>query len=596
MKRTLVALSASLALAGLPLKTQLALAQQTTLTRSIDPRAGETKAQRDARMKWWREARYGLFIHWGLYSIPGGIWKDKPIGGASEHLMATGKVPVADYATLAPQFNPTQFDANRWAELAKRAGMKYVVITAKHHDGFALFSSQASTFDIQDATPFKRDPIAELAEACKKQGLAFGVYYSQAQDWHHAGGAAWVGQWDSAQKGDLHQYVRSVSAPQVKELLTKYNPAILWWDTPVDMSQEDIKAIMAPFAQAPNVITNNRLGNGVEGDTETPEQRIPSTGFKDRDWEVCMTINDSWGYKSLDVDYKSSESLLRNLIDITSKGGNYLLNVGPDGQGVIPSAEVERLETIGRWLKANGDSVYGTTANPFKRLSFEGRATVKGNRLYLNVFRWPDAGLKLEGLQTPVQSATVLATGQKLQLLKAVDGTVRLSKPMKLDEVSTTIMLQLAGAPLVSLPEVVLAPQTGGNYNLSANEATMEGDNIQVEGADGEGNIGYWTNPKDTVSWKISVPENQTKTYQVRLEYASEPGKTGSAVAIHLDGVASGITGTLASTASWQDYRPMTLQGSLKLTPGTHIVRIVPLSKPNYGVMNLRRVTLIPIP
>ena len=314
---------------------------------SLDPHAGETKAERNARMAWWRAAKFGLFIHWGLYAVPAGTWDGKQIGSIGEWIMHTAKIPVKDYAALAPQFDPTQFNAETWVSIAQAAGMKYIVITAKHHDGFAMFHSKIDPFNIYDATPFKRDPVAEMAAACKKHGLKFGVYYSQAQDWHHPDGAAINGgHWDAAQDGDLHAYVKNIAAPQARELMA-YHPAILWWDTSVDMSHDDIALLTVPLALDPGLIFNNRLGNGIPEDTETPEQNIPARGFPGKDWETCMTINDTWGYKSYDTNFKPTEMLLRNLIDIAGKGGNYLLNVGPDATGVIPAPEVQRLREVG---------------------------------------------------------------------------------------------------------------------------------------------------------------------------------------------------------------------------------------------------------
>jgi alpha-L-fucosidase len=418
--------------------------------RSLDPNAGETKAHRDARMRWWREARFGMFIHWGLYAVPAGEWKGVRQRGIGEWIMHDLKIPVADYAGLASQFNPVQFNADTWVGIAKTAGMKYIVMTSKHHDGFAMFHSTSDPFNIFNATPFKRDPIAEMAAAAKRQGLKFGVYYSQAQDWHHPGGAAYSGgHWDPAQEGDVHAYVRNVAAPQVAELLTRYHPAILWWDTPVDMSPEDIRALTAAFAADPSLISNNRLGNGVPGDTETPEQYVPATGFPGKDWETCMTINDTWGYKSFDINFKPIGRLIQNLIDIASKGGNYLLNVGPEPTGLIPQPEIDRLLAMGAWLNKNGDSIYGTTASPYKRLPFDGRATMKGSTLYLNVFTWPAGGLTLAGLQTPVRRAVVVGTGETLTVTKAADGTLAISKPVSLDPISTAIALTLAAAPVV---------------------------------------------------------------------------------------------------------------------------------------------------
>jgi alpha-L-fucosidase len=572
-----------------------------TPTSSVDPHATETKSQRDARMKWWREARFGMFIHWGIYTVPAGVWDGKKygnaidgLGGLGEWIMHDAKIPVATYAGFAPQFNPTLFDADRIVSLAKAAGMKYIVITAKHHDGFAMYPSKVSSYNLHDATPFKRDPLAELAAACKKQGIRFGIYYSQAQDWNAPGGGIWNGAWDPAQKGDLHGYVKTKAAPQVKELLTKYKPAELWWDTPVDMSPEDVKELTAAFPLDPGLIANNRLGNGVPGDIETPEQHIPATGFKNRDWEVCMTMNDTWGYQSFDNNYKSSSSLLRNLIDIASKGGNYLLNIGPDATGTVPAPQVQRLQDIAAWMKANGTSIHGTTASPFRKLPFDGRVTTKGNSLFLQVFTWPENGLTLAGLQTPIKSAKVLATGQKLTVTAAADGILNISKPDQLDAVSTVIELKLAGAPVVVEPENIIAPQTYGDFKLKAEDVELEGDSVQIEGPENNHNIGYWTNANDSVHWNINVPAGNAKAYDVELNYSCEPGSEGSTFEVQVDGVATGVTGTITKTASWSDYQIMKLANPLTLAPGKHSVRLVVLKKGTFGVMNLRGVALVP--
>src|ERR1700733_12860470 len=290
----------------------------------------ETPAQREARMAWWREARFGMFIHWGLYSIPAGSWNGKPVPGIGEWIMNRGSIPVADYQALASQFNPTAYSAHDIVALAKSAGMKYIVITSKHHDGFAMFDSKADPFNIVAATPFKRDPIRELAEECKKQGLKLGFYYSQDQDWTAPGGAAYqkdnhqppTFHWDKAQNGDFATYLHTKAIPQLKELLTNYGdfPVVIWFDTPTkDMTPALAGEIVTLLNQHPNLIWNNRLGGGYPGDTEPPEQYIPPQGFPGRDWESCMTMNDTWGYKSYDANFKSTETLLRNLIDIASK-------------------------------------------------------------------------------------------------------------------------------------------------------------------------------------------------------------------------------------------------------------------------------------
>jgi alpha-L-fucosidase len=294
----------------------------------------ETPAQKDARMQWWREARFGMFIHWGIYSIPAGTWDGKQIPGGGEWIMNNASIPVADYKALAAQFNPTSFSAHDIVALGKSAGMKYIVITAKHHDGFAMFDSKTNSFNIVAATPFKRDPLRELAEECQKQGMKLGFYYSQDQDWTAPGASAILKDhhdpvthhWDKAQDGDFDTYLHTKSIPQIKELLTNYAefPVVVWFDTPTpNMTPERAAEIVALLNQHPNLIWNNRLGGTYKGDTETPEQHIPGQGYPGRDWEACMTMNDTWGYKSWDMNFKSTETLLRNLIDIASKGGNY---------------------------------------------------------------------------------------------------------------------------------------------------------------------------------------------------------------------------------------------------------------------------------
>lgn len=571
------------------------------VTQSVDPHARETRAQRDARMKWWREARFGMFIHWGLYAVPAGEWKAKDVAGRAintqgygEWIMHNAQIPVADYAALAPQFNPTRFNAEQWVSYAKAAGMKYIVVTAKHHDGFALYPTQVSPFNIKDATPFKRDPLAELAAACRKQGIKFGIYYSQNLDWSHPGGGSSGARWDPAQNGDFDTYVKNIAAPQVSELLTRYKPAVLWWDIPGNFSADEVRGLTAAFPRVPDLITNDRLGGGVIGDTQTPEQYIPATGFPNRDWEVCMTINDTWGYKANDANFKSSESLLRNLIDIASKGGNYLLNVGPDASGTIPGAEVQRLADIGAWMKKNGESIYATTASPYRRLPFDGRATVKGNTLYLNVFTWPAEGLLLPGLRARVVSAKAVATGQKLSVLKAGDGTLRISKPSQISSISTTIALKLSSPPVVIEPEIIVIPQADGSYKLQAADAVLKGTTIQIEESGNGANIGYWTDARDSVQWKIKVPPFQKRLYQAEIEYSCEPGSAGSTFRLYVDEMPSEVTGTVAQTAGWRDYQVLKLNGTLSLAPGTHTIQVKPLTKPEFAVMNLRHILLQP--
>ncbi len=579
----------------LALTVLLAVGVHAQQNKSVDPRANETKEQRDARMKWWREARFGMFIHWGVYSVPAGTYDGKQIGGIGEWIMRSANIPVARYQEYGKQFNPEKFNATEWVSYAKAAGMKYIVMTAKHHDGFAMYPTKVSDWNITARSEFKRDPIGEMSAACRKAGIKFGVYYSQNLDWHHAGGGTAGAAWDDAQKGDFHKYVREISAPQVNELLTNYKPAVLWWDINGPFDAEEVRALTASFPKVPGLISNNRLGGGVPGDTETPEQFIPATGFKGRDWETCMTMNDTWGFKSYDNNFKSTTTLVRNLIDIASKGGNYLLNVGPTSEGIIPAPEVDRLKEVGQWMKVNGSSIYATSASPYRKLAFDGRATVKGSTLFLNVFTWPSIGISIQGLQNSVKSAVVISTGEKLSVEKKADGSYVIDRPSRLDAISTAISLSLDGPPTVVEPEMLLGPSQSGLFNLNAEGATLDGDEIKLQESGENANIGFWTNPNDAITWKVNVPGRDATEYQAKLEFACPEGVEGSKFRILVDDKPTGVNGTVTKTKSWNDFEFMSLNGIIRLTPGKHIIRIKVDQMPKYAVMNVKRLTLTPI-
>jgi alpha-L-fucosidase len=376
--------------------------------------------------------------------------------------MNRGRIPVADYAKYLAQFNPVKFNADEWVAIAKNAGMKYIVITAKHHDGFAIFRSQASAFNIYDATPFKRDPLKELADACAKAGIRLGFYYSQAQDWNHPGGAAAASKtgqsaiddlnhWDTAQQGSMDDYLDKVAAPQIKELFSNYgNVAVVWWDTPVGMTPERAEKLLPLLKLQPDIISNNRLDyKKITGDFVTPENRIPTNSLAG-DWETCMTMNNTWGFRSYDHDWKSTETLVRNLVDIASKGGNFLLNIGPTSDGLIPEPSIERLQAVGAWMKANGTAIYGTRKSPLKVQPAWGRVTQKDNTLYLHVFDWPaDGNLVVPGLKDQIASASLLATGEKLKVASSSAGVTVAVPAAAPDKISTTVVLEFKATPQV---------------------------------------------------------------------------------------------------------------------------------------------------
>ena len=431
---------------------------------------------RDSRMKWWREARFGMFIHWGVYSVPAGTYKGQKINRIGEWIMNRGKIPVAEYQQFAKEFNPVNFNADEWVQTAKDTGMKYIVITAKHHDGFAMFKSNASKWNIVDATPYGKDVLKQLAAACKKNGIKLGFYYSQAQDWNNPGGAAsrkpategWAnpdsaaidaytkehsGHWDPAQTTkSMSQYIDDVAVPQVKELLTNYGDvAVLWWDTPTDMTDEYAAKLNALLKFQPMIITNDRLKRpNYPGDYKTPEQKIPTLSELDgKDWETCMTMNETWGYKSYANNWKSVETLVRNLIDIASKGGNYLLNVGPKSDGTFPQQSIDILKGMGAWMKVNSEAIYSTKSNPLAPVTW-GRITSKesksGTTLYLSVFDWPkDGKLVVPGLKNGIISAKLLANGESVKT-KTEDEGLELKLPDKApDPIATVIKLEVKG-------------------------------------------------------------------------------------------------------------------------------------------------------
>ena len=437
------------------------------------------------RAAWLDEAKYGMFIHWGVYSaLANGEW-----------VMNRTKIPVAEYEAMAAKFNPTKFDAEAWVAVAKNAGMKYITITSKHHDGFAMFDSDVSDYNIVDYTPFKRDVIMELKEACDKAGIKFGLYYSQTQDWNFPGGAG--SKWDAAQKGDFQNYIDKKAIPQLKEIMTKYQPAHIWFDTPHAMTAElghQFEGVVRDIN--PETIINSRLmyhGNQVEG--LKPEQLeglkeigVDFLSYRDRTipphspweyWETCMTLNGAWGFNAKDNNWKSPKAVVMQLVEVVSKGGAFLLNVGPTAEGVIPAPAIENLEAAGEWLKVNGESIYGARPTIFegkgdfvsisaeeqKALEKEALATGAGKakkghqqkdyawlatgregKLYLHLFQWPTEPMVLHGFdKDEVTGVHFLADPENGGVSFTQDGaTVTIKLPAEpVDKLCTVVCLEL---------------------------------------------------------------------------------------------------------------------------------------------------------
>ena len=486
---------------------------------SRQPEKDEAALARDKKMEWWRDARFGMFIHWGLYAQPAGEWKGEKIPGISEWIMANAKIPVKEYEKLAETFNPVKYNAEEWVKLAKYAGMKYIVITSKHHDGFAMFHSKASPYNIYDATPFHRDPLKELADACKKYDIRLGFYYSEAQDWHEPGGT-----YPTIEKGGFHwdpdlkreplmNYIDGKAVPQVKEILENYGGLdILWWDTPYGMTEEAANKLKAVTDQYPDLITNNRLYRPWPGDFSTPEQHVPPTGL-DYDWEVCMTMNTSWGYKWYDENWKSAKDLVKMLVDIASKGGNFLLNVGPTAEGLIPEPSVERLKEIGYWMQQNGESIYGTSASPFFKLPW-GRCTTRkvkdGTNYYLHVFDWPKDGLlTVPGFRANVRDVYLLSNPQQHFAWRFDGDDLSIHAPSVIfNEINTVIVVQTHGRvevisnkPRLKNNSILLPADFADIYNPGY------GEHAKIVGSGTKSVITNWVDANARLEWMFDVSE-----------------------------------------------------------------------------------------
>jgi len=414
------------------------------------------------KLAWFQEAKFGLFINWGVYSKLAGEWNGK--SGYNEFVMLNAKIPIAEYEKVAKTLNPVDFDAEKWVLAAKNAGMKYIVISSKHHEGFAMYNSPSSPYNIVNLTAFKRDPIKELADACRKLDVKFGVYYSLGRDWHDPdvptnwpvkGGRSNTWDFPNEDAKDFSKYFERKVKPQVKELITQYQPSVMWFDTPTMINKAQSKELKELIAKLdPQCIVNERIGNGF-GDYKVLEQKggdriIPSA------WETCITMSRNWGYVKTDTVYKSPEKLIGLLIDAVSKGGNLLLNVGPTPEGIIKTENLSRMAEIGNWLKTNSEAVYGTkpwkvygenadasaykTQQGFKAEEkdavFDGtpkdvvqdiRFTTKGDDLYVIARSWRLNQVLVKSLiknELKVKSVQLLGCNRKIKWKQTHQGTI----------------------------------------------------------------------------------------------------------------------------------------------------------------------------
>ena len=480
------------------------------------------------------DLKFGMFIHWGLYAIPAGEWKGIPDKSLGEWIMRNQKIPAAEYAKLAKQFNPSKFNAEEWAQLAKDAGMKYVVITSKHHDGFAMYHSKASQYNIVDSTPFKRDPMAEISNAVAERDMKFGFYYSQSQDWNEPNAAG--NNWDFPGKRDPLPYLKDKVFPQVEELLTHYgNLALVWFDTPMLLTQEqvvELKKLVKKYQ--PNCLVNDRIGFEQGDYFQMGDNAVPPLVYDWKVWESPATLNDTWGYKKNDHNWKNPHDLIYRLADIVSKGGNYLLNVGPDDQGVIPLESQQILRTMGKWLSVNGDAIYGTRKSPLYMPTTSWKCTVKPGKMFIHVFNTSNGELRFQGLESKITKAYLLKNGKKIEYAqKANEVTLTIDKS-QLDEFNTVVVLELADqVPVIS--EDFRYNDVQQAYSLFGVDSRITGHDMRILKED-FAMTGFYKASSFPYNelWWYHYPYKAGK-YKVAVEYSCDDAIAGSPFSVTKD-------------------------------------------------------------
>lgn len=563
---------------------------------------------REEVIEWFQDVKFGMFIHWGVYALL----------GKGEWIRTVDQIPIDQYDKLPPKFNPVKFDPDAWAALAKKAGMKYAVFTTKHHDGFCMWDTATTDYKVTN-TPYGKDVLAMYHKAFEKAGLRAGYYFS-VMDWHHPDylpRLEWEKDARPAEGADVKRFVKYMQA-QIKEIVSR-DPYVLWYDggwmnAPEDYEAKQTNAMVRKMN--PDILINDRMF--TKEDLTTPEQRIPPTGMKDENgkplvWEACITMTGHWwGYDKYETEYKTSEYLIRMLVDIVSKGGNLLLNIGPKPDGTIQKEFVDRLQAIGRWMDKYSEAIYGTTASPFNLLPFYGRVTTKGDKLYVHVFEWPAERIaRLPNLANKVKKAYLLEKGKPA--LEAVqdgaDWLIKLPKTAP-DKVASVFVVELDGPPQVE--PVVIGPDAKGNASLPALYGNIEGPHgqrIRYESQDGIIHAGNWIRPPDSIEWEFVVPK--AGVYNVVMDAAVATG--GSELELFVNGKMSArmapngvpfssgdgdIVGAAAqiikAAGTGGAFKSKTV-GSIKLKKGANKIKFVLKSVKKGKAMDLRAVTLKPV-
>jgi alpha-L-fucosidase len=565
---------------------------------------------RDERLAWFREARFGMFIHWGVYSGLGNEFQGRKGGGYAEHIQRVLKIPIPVYRReVAGTFNPTNFNADEWVSLAKQAGMGYIVITAKHHDGFAMWPTKVNTYNIMDATPWKHDPMKDLKAACQKQGIRFGFYYSQAFDWGEKDGAG--NDWDYDNPGGdkklggtewwktrpefmehARKYVDGKAIPQLRELIKMYDPDILWFDTAGKLPpSENLRIMKAVREASPHVVISGRLVHGwgdYDDTTDRPAEFPPHEG----DWEAIPTTDESYGWNKFDTSHKPPSHFIQLLAKAAARGGNMLLNIGPMGDGRIDPKDVAILKGIGDWWRYNGESIHGTVRTPLPVQTW-GESTCKDNTLYLHVFNWPTngelvvGGLKSKAGPTAFFLSEVLAKSFRMFPVSRLNPSdIRIKLPrVGPDSVDSVVALQCEGeirADTTRLLQPIFPVET-----LRAFDGDLHGGLRFGPGKKTDDVVIDWKKPNQLISWLVRL--NAPATYEVIANYDADADSAGYTFAVTFDSsenpkLAESVTGTVEAgkqqTESlgkirWQDIgKPFEIKVAAKDIKGSELFRL----------------------
>ncbi|MCE5185926.1 MAG: alpha-L-fucosidase [Planctomycetaceae bacterium] len=566
----------------------------------------QSMQNRDQRLQWWRDARFGMFIHWGVYSGPGGEWKGEKVNGYAEHLMRKCKIPRQEYLEeVVHTFNPTEYDPVEWVSMAKAAGMGYIVITSKHHDGFAMYDSKVSDYDIVDATPYGKDILMRLRDECVRQGIKFGVYYSHAFDWEHPnapgndwqyqnpggdlglfGGVKWYEQ-HPEMVPRIRTYVDEKSIPQIRELIGNYQPSLIWFDTSSKLPGSELMRILkAVREESTDVVVNSRVGGdgGNYGDyrstADRPAEFVP---VSDPDWEGIPTTNESYGYSRHDRSHKPPAHFVQLLAKAVNRGGNLMMNIGPMGNGQFAPEDIAILSAIADWMKYYKHTVISAVRSPLPLQNW-GAVTRKENTLYLHVFEWPaDQKLVLAGLKNKLVSVEMLNKDKKEPLafsrVNPMDTRIALPKNAP-DSMDSVIEVVFEGGPDVVKSRLLDA---GRANRLHVFDSDVHDRVRFLDGKTNRDCTTEWDDPKAILTW--NVRNDAPADFNIQLITVL---KTSSGGTCELK-----IDGQVIPAAIGKE--PVTGAGRMALAEGEHVISIRPLESNKGKSIQLRAVDLVPV-